>query len=74
MSSDNLQRQRDLAYTQARICFFSGKDWHEVKPEIEQAAYLLWLDNGMVEGRELDFWLEAERNYLRRVMNDQEDQ
>ena len=65
---DRMDRQRDLAYIQARICFFSGKPWIYVKSEIENAAYHLWMNAGRPEGRELDFWLQAEHDYLVRLM------
>ena len=33
----------------------------DLQPQIAQKAYELWEQNGRVEGRDLEYWLEAER-------------
>lgn len=72
MNWEGLERRREESQIISRICFLSGRDWHEIKPDIEHEAYLLWINDGMVEGRELDFWLQAERKYLDKLINTEE--
>jgi hypothetical protein len=45
----------------------------ELRHRIEERAYALWEANGRPEGRDLDYWLQAEQEIVNYSMAGEED-
>ena len=69
MDYDSCDRLRDEACIQQRLIFSSGKRWEVLKVEIEAIAYTLWEEAGRPEGKDFDFWVQAEHVYLEKLRN-----